>query len=74
MPVFSFKSNGFFWKHNLKLIQEIETILKTKPNNQLKDKLKQHRQSSRGYLRTSLEKRLFNKLLQEKLNNNNYIM
>ena len=37
--------------------------------NQLKDKLKQHHQSSRGYVRTSLEKRLFDKLLQEKLNN-----
>jgi hypothetical protein len=54
--------------------KEVKLFIERLNFNQLKDKLKQHRQSSRGYLRTSLEKRLFNKLLQEKLNNNNYIM
>ena len=54
--------------------KEVKLFIERLNFNQLKDKLKQHHQSSRGYLRTSLEKRLFNKLLQEKLNNDNYIM
>ena len=54
--------------------KEIKLFIESLSFRQLKDKLKQHCQSSRGYLRTSLEKRLFDKLLQEKLNNNNYIM
>ena len=54
--------------------KEIRLFIERLNFNQLKDKLKHHNQSSRGYVRTSLEKRLFDKLLQEKLNNSNYIM
>ena len=54
--------------------KEIQLFIERLNFNQLKDKLKHHNQSSRGYVRTSLEKRLFDKLLQEKLNNSNYIM
>lgn len=56
-----------FSRRERRIREEIESYITDLTFEQIKIKLREKNVSSRGYMRTSLEKRLFNKLLSERL-------